>query len=72
MQSDTEAYNTLRRISFLVGPTFLVSAALFCTGSVFKEFPGYFDALWFPDSSDRAVNYPYLVRTMSLFCITHT
>ena len=58
-----QAYNELRRISFAVGPLFLVSSVLFGMGSIAKEFPGYFTSQWFPDWIDHAVNFPYLVRS---------
>ena len=64
--SDTKAYNELRRISFFVGPAFLVSSALFGVGNFAKEFPGYFKGEWSPALQDRFVNMPYLVRAMLL------
>lgn len=61
--SDTQAYNKLRRISFAVGPLFLISSCAFGLGSVAKLSPGYFNRTWPQYLYDGLVNVPYCVRS---------
>ena len=62
MDADAEALAKLRRISFFVGPTFIIGSILFLIGGIAGEWPGYFDELWSVRLNDGLINAPYFVR----------
>lgn len=65
IDADARALSRLRRVSFFVGPTFLIGSVLFIIGAAAGEFPGYFYEMWSTGKIDGLVNIPYLVRTAS-------
>jgi hypothetical protein len=65
VESDTQAWNELRRISFFVGPAFLLSALFFGVGNVAKARRGYFEGSWSVARMDALVILPYCVRRLA-------
>jgi hypothetical protein len=60
--ADAAARARLHRVSFWVGPTYMVGSVLFVVGAVAGQSPGYWTRTWTPGRIDSWVNIPYLVR----------